>query len=187
MLRPVPPAAPGPISDDEFDDLADLLDRHSRVDLDGLLGILHAVVVAPGLVPPSEWLGLVLPGRSQLSAATTEHLVGLVLRLYNQRLDDVHQGNGIMPGADEIAACESFAAGYAAAAALDPLWVGNADRWTFASPVAYLGGRLDLVPDAMLEELESTLDTKETVRRDLAGIVAAARDSFDSVRRRPRT
>jgi hypothetical protein len=39
----------------------------------------------------------------------------------------------------------------------------------------------------MLEELELTSDTKETVRRDLAGIVVAARDSFDSVRRGPRT
>ncbi|CAN5920166.1 hypothetical protein BH11MYX4_BH11MYX4_05380 [soil metagenome] len=36
-----------PLSDDELDVLADLLDEHAAFDLDGLLGILHAVAVAP--------------------------------------------------------------------------------------------------------------------------------------------
>lgn len=46
--------------------------------------------------------------------------------------------------------------GYAAAAAIDPAWIGDYDRWTFAAPFAHLAGRLDLVPEPMLAKLEAT-------------------------------
>ena len=39
----------------------DFLDAHSPLDLDALFGVLHAVVVAPGMLPPSGWLPMVVP------------------------------------------------------------------------------------------------------------------------------
>ncbi len=60
------PARPSPfaldaLSDDEYDELAELLADHSPFDMDGVLGVVHAVAVAPSLVQPSVWLPVVLP------------------------------------------------------------------------------------------------------------------------------
>jgi uncharacterized protein YecA (UPF0149 family) len=178
------PAAIRPLSDDEFSALAELLVSHSPFDTDGLLGVLHAVAVAPGVIPPSAWFSAVLPnGVDKIDPSTRQQLVGLVLRLHNEVLDAIHDGEAIMPASDDLEACESFAAGYATAAALDPLWFDDDDRWTFASCVAYLGGQLDLVPKHTLAKLEALPDAKDTVRRDLAAIVATTNKTFRELRR----
>jgi uncharacterized protein len=167
------------LSDNDFDDLAELLEAHSRFDTDGLLGVLHAVAVAPSLMPPSAWLPEVLPD----GPGDSPQLVGLLLRLYNQVLQAVDRRHPLVPEKEDIDGCESFAAGYAAAAALDPLWIGHDDRWTFASCLAYLGGRRDLVPNHTFAKLEAVPDAKETLRRDLDAVIAATHESFLKVRR----
>ena len=164
------------ISDDDLDELADFLDDHSPLNLDGVLGVLHAVAVAPSLVPPSAWIPLVLPDGTDEKDA--RRALTLLLSLHNEVLDAVNHRHAIGPGPEDPDACESFAAGYAAAAALDPDWIGNADRWTFASCVAYLGERRDLIPPATLEKFDALGDVKDTMRRDLLTVVAETHDSF---------
>lgn len=173
------PSLSDPVSDAEFGDIADLLDGRSPFDTDGLLGVLHAVAVAPGILPPSAWLPEVLPR----GPGDTPHVIGLLLRLHNDVLAAVNRRRPLIPEEDDIEACVAFAAGYAAGAALDPLWIGDDDRWTFASCVAYLGGRRDLVPDHTLAKLDETPDAKDTLRRDLDAVVLAADESFRKVRR----
>jgi uncharacterized protein len=168
-----------PLSDDDFDALGDLLHEHSPFDTDGVLGVLHAVAVAPGLLPPSAWLPEILPTGPGDDAQT---FISLLLRLYNEVLDALNDGEAILPDDDDVAACESFAAGYAAAAALDPAWIGDDDRWTFAAPFAHLGGRLDLVPEPFLAKLESMPDAKLVTRQNLAAIVATTNESFRKLR-----
>ncbi|MEJ7730449.1 MAG: UPF0149 family protein [Polyangiaceae bacterium] len=175
-----------PLSDDEFDELADLLGDHCPFDIDGLLGVLHAVAVAPGIIPPSAWIATVLPERlGALDSTSAQRWIGLTLRLHNEVVDAVNDRQTIVPAAGDVAGCESFAAGYIAGAALDPLWIGNEDRWSFASCFAYLAGRCDLVPEETLDKFEKLGDVKDTLRRQLGAVVAAARDSFLEVRRAP--
>ena len=173
-----------PLSDDEFETLADLLEVRSPFDTDGLFGVLHAVAVAPSLLPPSAWIPVVLPnGAADLDAATAQRFLGLVLRLHNEVLDAVNGREAIIPGTEDVAACESFANGYAAGAEIDPLWIGDADRWTFASCIAYLGGRLDLVPKDTLAKFDAEPDAKLTIRRDIHKIFVTTHDSFLKLRR----
>lgn len=170
------------LSDDEYAELGDVLAEHSPFDIEGLLGILHAVAVAPSLVPPSMWLQVVFPdGLGDLDFATA---FNLALRLHNEVLEAVNEHFPLVPEEeDDVASYESFAAGYAIGARLDRLWYGDANRWTFAAPAAYLGGLIDLVPADMLAKIEATLDPKSLIRRDLAGLINAAQDSFLAVRR----
>ncbi len=167
-----------PLSDHEMDDLSDLLDAVSPLDLDGLFGVLHAVVVAPGMLMPSAWLPMVLP-----EGPGDSHGIDLMLRLYNQVVDAIDHDEAYIPPEEDLEACASFAAGYASAAALDPAWVGDADRWTFAAGIAYLGGQRDLVPAGTLAELDALPDGESAVRRLLASIVSTTYETFLEVRR----
>lgn len=176
--------SPDALSDDEYCALADLLVAHTSFDIDAFLGVLHAIAVAPSLLPPSAWLPVVLPnGLGDLGSETAHRFVGLALRLHNEVLDQVNEHYPLVPEQDDIAGYESFAAGYAIGAQLDPLWYENANRWTFAAPAAYLGGLRDLVPVDMLTKIEAGPDPKALIRRDFAGLINAAQDSFLAVRR----
>lgn len=168
-----------PLSDDDFDALGDLLDEHSPFDTQGVLGVIHAVALAPSLMPPSAWLPEVLPNGPGQDAQV---LIGLLLRLYNEVLDALNDGHAILPEEDDVPACESFAAGYAAAAARDPAWIGDDDRWTFAAPFAHLAGRLDLVPASMLAKLEAMPAPKLLTRQNLGAIVRSTHESFRKLR-----
>ena len=174
--------SPLALSDDEYDQLGDVLAERSAFDIDGLLGVLHAVAVAPSLLPPSAWLPVVFPdgfgGDTDFARA-----VNLALRLHNEVLQACDEHYPLVPEQDDIAGYESFASGYAMGAKLDPLWFGNANRWTFAAPAAYLGGHRDLVPPDLLERIDAGPDPKSVIRRDLAGLINAAQDSFKAVRR----
>jgi uncharacterized protein len=174
------------LSDGEFETLSDLLDAHSPFDFDGLLGLLHAVVLAPSPLQPSVWLPVLLPeGLGDLDDDTVKEFIGLVMRQYNDVVDGLARSSATMPMAEDVEGCESFAAGYVAGAELDPAWIGNDDRWTFAAPLAYLAGRLDLVPATMLEDILRHLepDPKELVRQQMGGLIAATNESFEKHRR----
>jgi uncharacterized protein len=157
-----------PLSDDEFDALAE-----RGLDLDRVFGVLHAVLIAPGMIAPSQWLPLAF-GEVPPEPTSIER----VLRLYNEVANALHDGEGFLPTPDDEPACVAFADGYAAAAALDRQWTGNADRWTFATPLALLGGRRDLVPSSQLAELDANPERRAVILRDLGGLVMAAYKSF---------
>ncbi|MES2118434.1 MAG: UPF0149 family protein [Pseudomonadota bacterium] len=72
-----------PLSDDEYEALGALLaTAGARVpDVSTLEGFLTALVVAPGLTPPSAWLPRVWDDAA--GAADTERALGLILRHYN--------------------------------------------------------------------------------------------------------
>ena len=157
-----------PLSDDEFDALAE-----RGLDLDRVFGVLHAVLIAPGMIAPSQWLPLAF---AEVPPEPTS--IERVLRLYNEVANALQNGEGFLPTPDDEPACVAFADGYASAAALDGQWTGNADRWTFASPIGFLGGRRDLVPQAQLAELDAHPERRQVILRDLGGLVMAAYKSF---------
>lgn len=173
------------LSDDEFEALADLLDKRGAVDIDGLLGFLNAVAVAPSLVPPSTWLPAVLSEKRLAGIGHDEFnsLIDLLLRQYNDIVDALEQNSLIAPNATDVDTCQLFAAGFAIGAQLDPTWANNADHWSFASPLAYLGDQRDLVPTHQLASFDADPDTKNNIRRQLTAIVGAAYDTFKKYRR----
>lgn len=169
-----------PLSDHEYDLLARVLDIESPLDIDGYLGLLHAVVVAPGQVPPSTWLPAVFPnGFEALGEEAAKGSVDLLLRLYNEVVDAVNARRPLMPAEHEVDACVSFAKGYLMGAQLDPTWVEDDARWTFASWAAYLAGENDFVAPKNLREFEERPDeTRAMLREQMGAIVMAAYDSF---------
>lgn len=178
--------SPAALSDDEFEDLVDFLDVHSSFDVDAVLGLFHAVASAPGMILPSAWLPRVVTRDSRdLDNDSLNDVVGLMMRLYNEVIDALDHDAAVMPEADDIVGCESFAAGYVAAAELDPQWIGDDDRWTFAAPLAYLAGRRDLVPEKMLADIERHLepDPKLLIRRQLGSMLVTTHATFEKHRR----
>lgn len=88
--------------------------------------MFRAVAVAPGLVPPSAWLPLIVPdGVSELSEEEGPQLIGLLIRLQGDVVDAIHSREAMIPDDDDVEECASFAAGYAAGAELDPAWIGQ--------------------------------------------------------------
>jgi uncharacterized protein len=176
------PLSPTPLSDAEFASLAAALPGSSPFDADGLLGVLHAVAIAPAMVLPSAWLPVILP-RGLVGATKVEgqRVLGLVLRLFNEVLGDLNRHESMLPPPDEAAACESFAAGYVAGAELDRTWRDDPERWATALGMAYLGGRLDVVPNEKLAALEAK--GKDALREEMGAIVAKTHELFTALRR----
>jgi len=182
----VPPISPSPLSDREFDTLSEFLDAYSPFDFDGLLGVLHAIGVAPAMVLPSAWLPVIVPASfGDLDVNGVSAFVDLVMRQYNHVIDALERDSVIVPLTDDIDGCESFAAGYVAAAAIAPEWIGNDDRWSFAAPIAYLADRLEYVPEALLADIERNLapDPKKYLREQLGSMVVTTSATFEKYRR----
>jgi uncharacterized protein len=170
-----------PLTDEEFDRLMDFLDEHLPLSGDGLLGLLHAAAVSPSDIPPPRWMGVVLPEQNLTATEASEQIIALVLRCFYEVVVALAKHRTMTPAEDDEAACERFAAGYVAGAELDPEWRGNADRWTFVGPFAYLCGRRDLVPARMLAQIEagsSPEEARSTICRQMGSLVIAACDSF---------
>jgi uncharacterized protein len=173
------------LSDDEFEELADFLDEGGTVDIDGLLGFLNAIAVAPGLLHPSVWLPAILDkqGLAGIDHDDFKRLIDLLLRQYNDVVDALEDNSLIAPDATAVDTCRSFAEGFAIGAQLDPVWAGNADHWSFASPLAYLGEQRDLVPAHQLASFDADPDAKANIRRQLIAIVGACYETFKKYRR----
>jgi uncharacterized protein len=157
-----------PLSDDEFEELSD-----RGLDAERVLGLLHAVQVAPGMIPPSQWIPLAFG-----EVPAEPRAIELLLRLYNQVGDLLRKGKVLVAEEEREAACVAFAAGYAAGAALDPAWIDDATRWTFAAPLAYLGERRDLVPPALLAVYDADPEPRQVILRDLDRLVITTYTTF---------
>jgi yecA family protein len=181
-VPPAPSPLASPLSDTEFATLAAALPASSPFNADGLVGLLHAVAVAPALIPPSAWIPIVLPrGVVGATKAAPERLLGLVLRLFNEVRGDLDRHESMIPPPEESAACESFAMGYAAGAELDPTWRDVPERWALALAMDYLGDRLDLVPKEKLAALDAK--GKDALRTDMGALVATTHETFTALRR----
>jgi hypothetical protein len=169
-----------PLPEDGLASLYKLLDERSPFDGAGLLGVLHAVAVAPGMIAPSAWLPLVFPdGFGDLDAAGVEKVAGLAMLLLNVVLESVRtRAMDLVPGEGDVEECASFARGFIAGAELDPSWIGDDERWTFASWAAYLGGRDDLVSADVRAKIESMNDPQRATRRTMPALLNAAYDAL---------
>jgi hypothetical protein len=171
-----------PLTDADWSALDSLLEGRSPYDRHGLLGVMHAVAVAPGTVGTTAWTSLVLPnGAGDGDAQRITELLG---RLHRTVVRAVTDGKPMAPDPEDAAACDTFARGYVDAAELDPTWLGNDDAWSFTAVAAYLGGRNDLVPRAMLGQFEELGDDlRPNLRRSISQIIVAMHESSTAHRR----
>jgi len=165
------------MSDDDFRALCGYLD--GPLNYDGLLGLLHAIALAPSMIPPSSWLEVVWPnGLGDLTEAEAENAIRLVMRQYNEVMSAVADGQLMIPEPEDVDDCKSFAAGYTMGAALDHEWINHDDRWTFAAPFAFLAGQHDLVPEDLLQKLQADRDAESSLLKQMAAILYATQESF---------
>jgi yecA family protein len=176
-----PPNPKTPLTDAEYDDLAELCDEHSPLDIDGVLGLLHAVGVGPGNLEASVWLPAIFPDIEEPSELATRCKT-LVLRLYNEIVEDLSQGQHQIPPPEESELCESFAAGYTVGVVLNEDWKSHEDAWALARDIAYLADRRDLLTEEEVREIEEELapDPKALICEELSGIVGTALEIFQS-------
>jgi hypothetical protein len=173
-----------PLSADDFDEVANLLADSSPLDTDGLLGVLHAVAVAPGIVPPSVWIAVVLPnGLGAFDSAGAQRCISFMLRMHNEVLVAINDRRPLVPAAET--SLDVNLSQRATRRVQNSILSGSVtkERWTFVSCVASLGARRDLIPTEALAKFDALGDVKETVRRDLDAIVVAAHESLLKVRR----
>jgi len=172
-----------PLSDEEFDFLEELLEAHSPLDSEGLLGVLHAAAVAPGRITPDQWMELVMPsGFGDLDPQGMQAFLGLVFRVLNEVIETLDSGQTLAPDPDDEDECKSFAAAYAATASLDPLWRDEPARWSLVAPFAYLGEQPDLVSPDDRKRLSKVKNTLAVIREDLTPMILETRADFLPVR-----
>ncbi len=178
--------AVGPLDEAEFNELCDCLDAFAELDYGGFIGLLHAIALAPGVIPPSSWLELLLPhGFDGMNQEDTSVMLGLIMRQYNDVMNAVARRELLVPESDDADGCASFAIGYTLGAALDDEWIGYDDRWSFVTPLAFLAGRRELIPSDLLKKMEADPIVEQNIRDDLAALLFSTKDSFMKLRKAP--
>lgn len=170
-----------PLSTEERDALAKGLAEHSDLDMDAVLGLLQAVHVAPGIVPPALWVAGIIPdGPVRFGdLASANAFIALLLRLYNEVGDRLEAGEPIVPAADDVSRCEHFAVGFLTGAALDKTWVADQARWSVIAWAPFLADMRGFVPKGPLAEFDRHPEAAKTkIRGELGALVRAAYETF---------
>lgn len=177
-----PPTILTPLTDDEFDKLEALIDTQTPLRMDGLLGVMHAVAVAPSTIPLEQWLGLVEFDAAVHSAEDMQAVVPDVVRLYNEVVAMLDEDAALLPEVDDVERFASFAKGYIAAAQLDPVWLDDPDYWAFTEAFALLADRPELVQPEVRAKIEARPDYMLGLRENAGEDILDARDTFLPVR-----
>jgi uncharacterized protein len=84
-----------PLEDTELEELQQILGSRGDGDgllLDGVHGLISALIIGPQAVEPEQWLPLIIDdGRPFASVEQAEHSVRLMLRLYNMVVADLDE------------------------------------------------------------------------------------------------
>jgi uncharacterized protein len=134
-----------PLGQAELDVLSEFLSTTSgAMPVSEAHGFLTAIASAPTTMMPSVWQPVLLGERGFSSMEQARHVLGLVMRLYNQIVTDLTEDNPIAPSdADE--AVDSWCTGYLKAARMDDVWTSDETGVMFLFPHAVLAGEVDLV------------------------------------------
>ncbi len=89
-----------PLSDEELDELNQFLIAEDMpedgMDIAMLDGFLTAIAIGPNTLPPNQWLPAIWDASDESplkwkSAEQMEHIIGLVMRMYNDRIHDLEE------------------------------------------------------------------------------------------------
>ena len=172
-------AASTPLSDDEYETLAELVEDFGAFEVEGLLGFLNAIAVAPHVAAPSAWLPIWIPDDplQQLTKDTVTQLVGLVFPAVQRCVRRIRGGEIVAPLRSEEA-CELFAAGYAEGPrSTQPGWTTTTCGRSLRRSRTW--GRRDLIAEAGLAEL----DADPTPKQQFAALHAFIGAAYDESRK----
>lgn len=117
------------IADDRLQQLQKFLLQHHLMDLVELHGFLTAVVSAPGLMPPSQWLQHIGLSNKANTLEEMQTILGIVMSFYNNICTGLSDGNFSIEAffdsaniADSITEKKKWAKGYITAVRLDDEW-----------------------------------------------------------------
>ncbi len=193
-----------PLTESELDRLegmlaSDMFGQHA-MPLDAMQGFLAAVISAPEMILPSQWLPIALGGEQDwTSVETAQEALGLVMRLYDEIALDLFEGHSLDPmlyplseDSDELDYA-MWALGYLEGVDLaDPAWdsAGDPDEVEdLLFPFLILAGGLE--HDPVLRESLALNENEQTeliasCREELATTVQEVYD-FWLEKRRPQT
>jgi uncharacterized protein len=132
------------LSPSELEQLGRFLDGSpGAMPLPQARGFLAAMASTPEMIMPSTWLPMVI-GEPDLNTPDAASGVALlVVRLYNQILDDLNAQRPVSP--DDEEELSLWCRGYLAGTALDDHWLDDKLVLRALTPFAALAGELDLV------------------------------------------
>ena len=91
------PIQQGPLSEEEFDRLDDILSVNEErgLTVEGVDGLFAALVCSPVLAPPSEWIPIVWGGEAPEwnTMAEKQEAIALLMRMWNQVAESINDGS----------------------------------------------------------------------------------------------
>lgn len=140
-------------------------------------GFLTGIASAPTTIMPSEWQPEMLGEPRFGSTEKAQHVIGLVMRLYNQILTGLNGDQPIAPpNGDGDDAIGLWCTGYLKAARMDDVWSDDERGAVFLFPFAVLSGEIDLVGE---EDSDGKVieDPTPQIRRCRDGLDATVREA----------
>lgn len=168
-----------PRTEEEWLYLEELLDEAGSLDMNGALGVCHAVAVGPSVLKPATWIDLLFPDDAFDDHVDAQAAVALAVRLCNEVVAAVHRRKPITPPADDLEGCASFAKGFMAVVVADPEWGDKDDRYAKVGwgAVLALDPSLDPTVERMPSE-EERAALRPQLRQALAALVMETHDTF---------
>jgi len=146
------------------------------------LGVLAAVATAPQLVPPGDWLGLLL--RDGFDDEAIREAIAVLMDVYNAAIRCLDEGRLPIRSFGTFMEVGEWAAGYLEIVMADEIWVNDDEALDETRLLAVLGGLPGLEPEVatdIVQELEQTSTPREAAEMAMA-IAARMHDYWASAR-----
>jgi uncharacterized protein len=136
------PAAQGPLSPEESEELASLLESAAGRSLAFARGVFAAVATAPTRLEPTDWVPLLLANEPP-DVATLKRLFALLQRECAACVECLELRVPAVPSPDDAEGIAEFCKGYTRVSQGDSRWTRDADAFALTVPFAWLAGYVD--------------------------------------------
>jgi len=171
------------LTDTELDRLEEFLNsgifREQAMPIDMLQGMLCAVASSPDAIAPSRWIEEALGQDQEFeSAEQAEAFMGLLMRFYNQTVEELADGKGltfyVFPGDDGEDDLATWCDGYLAGMELSEVnWYTHGEEAVveeMLAPLVLLSGRMRQAAEEDGAELPSEEDERELMQAARAAL-----------------
>jgi len=159
-----------------------LLPQIGALPITQIVGMMHALAVAPSALEGDKWLAVALPnGTKGVAEQAGRDIVDALKTTMTNVVEHVKRDEILAPDTADTAGCEMFARGYLLGAGLDPAWRKDAAAWEMVGWAALLTGGAGDLPPEMLAKIGGTMEPLlAQAREDMPYWIAEARKRFAS-------